>query len=206
MEVTIMKDSKNKVEFTEVENKIRKRWLFLSSIPSVVGGILCIFSILFSSDFMDPLAFLGLVPILLIGFYINYYCAYKNPGTILLLLIMIGLTLTLFKEFLSFFDPQNIAFIKIPLGYSLITLAFSSYPIALFYYSYKLRKINKKMKEKRLMVYALSDFSAATSLEELNEQFARRKISYDSKIQIKVLTEAYDQHKSRLTLANESFE
>src|SRR5438874_2460757 len=98
----------NSLKFTETENKIRKKWLFLSTIlPAAVLGcfiIVSIFGAFISSNFMTIVGVLLFSLFLASGMYMNSYCAYKNPGTILLLLMMIGILLNLIT---LFFKPEN---------------------------------------------------------------------------------------------------
>jgi len=146
-----MEDSESSLKFTETENKIRKKWLFLSTIlPAAVLGcfiIISIFAAFTSSNFMAMLGILLLSLVLAGGMYMNYYCAYKNPGTILLLLMMIGIPLYLLT---TFFKPENLALMKVSIVFLLFMLIVLIIEIAVFYYSYKLRKINKKICEKSI--------------------------------------------------------
>lgn len=65
------------------------------------------------------------------------------------------------------------------------------------------------MKEKRLTaspvyINALSAFSTATNLEELDEQFTKLRSSHDSGGGVKILVKVYNQQKKALTLAKNS--
>jgi hypothetical protein len=137
----------NGLEFTEAENKIRRRWLFWSTkLPAF--GLGCLIAIVGVFVILAGVhAIMGLILISLLsalGFYMNYYCSYKNPGTILLLLEMIGLSLgllpTLFKMFV---------FINVSIVPSLVFSPFFFFDAIVFYYSYKLRKINQNMQKRR---------------------------------------------------------
>jgi len=155
------------------------------------------------------MAMLGILVLSLVsagGMYMNYYCAYKNPGTILLLLMMIGISLNLLT---TFFKLENLALMKVSLVFLLFMLVVLILEISVFYYSYKLRKINKKIKERRLTaspvyINAISVFSTATNLEELNQQFSRLRTSDDSGSAVEVLAKAYDQQKKMLTHAKKA--
>jgi len=205
-----VEDSESSLKFTETENKIRKKWLFLSTIlPAALLGcfiIISIFAAFTSSNFMAMLGILVLSLVSAGGMYMNYYCAYKNPGTILLLLMMIGISLNLLT---TFFKLENLALMKVSLVFLLFMLVVLILEISVFYYSYKLRKINKKIKERRLTaspvyINAISVFSTATNLEELNQQFSRLRTSDDSGSAVEVLAKAYDQQKKMLTHAKKA--
>jgi hypothetical protein len=198
-----MENSENSLKFTEAENKIRKKWLFWSTmLPAVILGcfiIFAIFSFFISSNFMAMGGILVLSLLLTGGFYMNYYCAYKNPGTILLLLGMIGTSLNL----ATFFKPENLALMKASIIFLLFMLIMLFFELIVLYYSYKLRKINKKMQERKLIaspvyINALSVFSAAANLEELNEQFTKLRTSHDSGNAVEILAKAYNQQKKML--------
>lgn len=205
-----MENNENGLKFTETENKIRKKWLFWSTIlPAVVLGcfiIVSIFDVFISSDF-TVIVVITLLSLFPAGeLYMNYYCAYKNPGTILLLLGMIGISLNLLA---TFFKLENLGLMKTSVVFSLLMLMILFFQLIVFYYSYKLRKINKKMQERKLMaspIYAnaISVFSAATNLEELDEQFTKLRISDDSGSTVHVLVKAHDKQKKMLKLANNS--
>lgn len=204
-----MEDCKNSVEFTEPENKIRKKWLFWSTLlPAFLIAGIAIFAItrlFINADFTPIMEILLFLLLSTSALYMNYYCAYKNPGTILLLLILIGNSLNLI---VTFFNLQNLVSMKASLVFLLFMLAILAFEIAVSYYSYKLLIINKKMKERKLTasplyINALSVFSTATNLEELNEQFSRLKTSNDSGSAVEILAKAYGQQKKMLTLAIE---
>lgn len=202
--VIVMENSESRLKFTETENKIRKTWLFLSTIlPATVLVFFIIVSIFVaftSSNFMEILMILLFSLVLAGGFYMNYYCAYKNPGTILLLLMMIGISLNLLT---TFFKPENLALMSLSLVFLLFMLVILVFKITVFYYSYKLRKINKKMKERKLTatpmyINALSVFSTATTLEELNVQFSKLRTSDNSGSAVQALALAYEQQKKMI--------
>ena len=206
----IMEDSKNSLEFTGPENKIRKKWLFWSTLLPVfvLGGlkIIVMFRLFMAADFMTMMGILLLFLFSAGGWYINYHCAYKNPGTMLLLLGIIGISLNLLTTFLK---PENLALMKVSVGASLFMLMTVFFQITVLYYSYKLRKINKKMQERRLIaspvyINALSVLSTAINLEELNEQFTRLRTAHDSGSGVEALAKAYDQQKKILRLASSS--
>lgn len=194
------------VKFTETENKIRKKWLFWSTVlPAIVLGciiIVAMFSVVISSDFTAMMQIILLFLFSAGGFYMSYYRAYKNPGTNLLLSIMIvgslNIPLTLLK-------PENLSLMKTSISFSLLMLMMLFFNVIVLYYSYKLRKINKNMQERRLRAFytnATSVFSTATNLEELNEQFTKLRNSDDSRSTVYILSKAYDQQKKMLELAN----
>lgn len=207
-----MENSEDSSEFTRAENKIRKRWLFLTTIfPAIILALIIVATLVgvfYSLDFLVLLwsAFLFSL-IFSPALYLNYYCAYKNPGTILLLLMMIGSFLNLLEPL---FNSENITLMKeYPVLVFIMPVIFI-FQACVLYYSYKLRKINKKMKERRLtsspaFVNALSVFSTAINIDELNDQFARLRDSHNSEGgAMKALSKAYDQQKKRLTLAKNS--
>ena len=197
----IMEDSENNLKFTEIENKIRKKWLFLSvMVPAGVCGCAIIFAICTLFIFSSFMAIIGIFLLSLLPagiFYMYYRCAYKNPGTILLQLMMIGISLNLLT---AFFNPEYLALKKTSVVFSWFILIVLFWDIIIFYYSYKLRKINKKMQERKLIaspvyVNALSVFSTATNLEELNEQFTKLRNSDNSGNSVQALAIAYDRQK-----------
>jgi len=204
-----MENSENDLSFTEAENKIRKKWLFWS-IKLPVSFLACVmvlvlFNAVISSDFQAVISILLFALLFLGGEYMNYYCAYKNPGTILLLLGMIGNSYNLIAPF---FHIENLALMKESMVFSLFMLMMSFFSLIVFYYSYKLRKINQNMQKKILRaspvyINAVSVFSTATSLEELNEQFTKLRASDDSGNAVKILAKAYDKQKKMLKLAQD---
>ena len=200
----------NSLKFTEAENKIRKKWLFWSTqLPCFVIGlfmIIHIYDIFITENFTKLTGFI-LSSICFSGvFYVNYHCAYKNPGTALLLSEIILISLNLLVIFLRL---KILVLLKISVVFSLFMLTVLIFEFIVFYYSYKLRKINKKMQERKLIVSpvyidALPVFSTATSLEELDEQFTKLRDSHDLRSAIRALAKAYDQQKKMLKLANNS--
>lgn len=133
----------NSPAFTKAENKIRKTWLFLTILlPAfVLVGVFILVAITDVTVIIPGI----LILLVLAGIsYVNYYCAYKNPGTILLLLTIIGCSLDLFK---ALFSVKNLIFIKTPLSNLLLELGILAYVIPILYYSYKLRQINKQKQE-----------------------------------------------------------
>lgn len=207
-----MKDSESSLKFSEAENKIRKKWLF-TTLPEIFLRCFIIISIF--GDFTPSNVMMTRLIFLLSlasvgGAYMNYYCAYKNPGTILPLLWMIVISLNLL--FFSFFlILKNLALINVPLILLLCMLVLFVFEFATFYYSYNLRKINKEMKKRILTtssvyINAISIFSTATNLEELNQQFSRLKTLDDLGSAVEALAEAYAQQKKKLTLTKNSFE
>jgi hypothetical protein len=193
----------NSSEFTLSENKIRKVWLILCIlIPAFMLAVSFIYGISELFVEFDSTVLLVVVfgvPLFTGVLYMFYHCAYKNPGTVFLLLNMIGISFKLLQSFGQAHLEAG------PLG-MLISLCWGG---AGFYYSYKLRKINKKIQERRLMassayINALGVFSTATNLEELNAQFSRLRVADDSGSTVKALAKAYEQQKKMLTLANSS--
>lgn len=142
-----MESSEYKFNFTVAENRIRKRWLLLSTLlPAIVLGIVTIMGLLkviFEPDLSTIFAFVLLVFFSSIGFYLNYHCAYKKQGTILLLLTMIGLSCNII---FTFFDPKKIVLLKMSIPTASLVIAALIYQITLLYYTYQLRQINKKMR------------------------------------------------------------
>jgi ABC-type transport system involved in multi-copper enzyme maturation permease subunit len=205
-----MENIETSLKFTETENKIRKKWLFWCiKLPCIAYGLvitLAMWAAFISSDFITIIGFILLSLFVAGGVYISYHCAYKKPGTILLLLNMIGILLYLF---LTFLNPEKLALMIMSVSFSLFMLTMLFWQLAMLYYSYKLRKINKKMKEKQLIeliasppyINALSIFSTATNLEELNNQFAKLKTSYATEGSIEALVKAYKQQKKVLKAA-----
>lgn len=202
-----MESNKNNVEFTELENKIRKRWLFWSLLlPAFMLGSVIIGIIIYSFAVKRFEAMAAVLVLLLLsvgGFYLKYHCAYKNPGTILLLLEMIGIPINLLP---IFFKPHNLALMRASLVFSLFMLAVLFEAVIVFYYSYQLRKINKDVKERKLIatptyINVVSVFSTATTLEELNDQFSKLSPSHDGGIMRQILSKAYNQHKKNLMIA-----
>jgi len=182
----------NSLEFTEAENKIRKKWLFWSiKLPAFILGCFFTIGVLSAIITTNLMAIMGLLLasfLSVCGLYMNYYCAYKNAGTILLLFEMIWSS---FSLVVILFESE-------------MSAIFLLYQLIVFYYSYKLRKINKKFQERNLIaspayINALSVFSTATNLKELNEQFSKLR---DLESSVKALTKAYKQQKKRLKLAS----
>jgi hypothetical protein len=204
----VMENNENSLEFNEAENKVRKRWLFWSiKLPAFLLGCFIIFigrfTLLLFFDLKIAITVFLFFLLLPLSLYMNYYCSYENPGTNLLLLSMIGITLNLIA---NFFKAENLALIKAPTRFSFFMLMMLFLQLIVLYYSYKMRKINKKMQEKRLRaspiyINALSFFSTATNLEELNKHFSRLKNSDDSGTTVQILLKAYDQEKERLRRA-----
>lgn len=160
----------NSLNFTETDNKIRKKWLFwvvklpvFVVVSFIIVGIL---DVLIAPDFTKIKAIVLISLFAAGGSYLNYYCAYKNPGTILLLLMMIGIPINILTIFL---DPSDLALMKVSTIFLLVVLMRCIYEFTMFYYSYKLREINKKMQKRRLTsspvyINAFSVFSTATHL------------------------------------------
>jgi len=205
-----MENSENSLRFTEAENKIRKKWLFWSIIlPAAVFGcciIVAMIGVFIASSYILMTGILLSSLIFAGGLYMTYYCAYKNPGTVLLLLGMIGIPLNLLITFLK---PENLALMKASVFFLLCMLMMLFFALVVLYYSYKLRKINKKMQERKLIaspvyINALPVFLTATNLEELNEQFIKLRASDNSENTVQALAKAYNQQKKMLKLANNS--
>lgn len=207
-----MEAAQNSLEFTKAENRIRKRWLFFSiSLPVCF----LIFAIIVSiCALFKDLSFVISLPLLifcLFGFfYIEYYCAYKNPGTIFLLWQIILISLNLLISGLKGIVIMT-ALCSVSLLTALIVLLAAltiSFPVAAsLYYAIKLRRINKSMQERRLLtspvyVEALSVFSMATNLEELNNLFTKLKSSRDWGSEINIVAKAYSKQKKILKSKN----
>ena len=144
------------LEFTQEEQKIRNRWLLWQiKIPALFSAMcfLCVLVAFFfeTENFIstlenNPEQFISffITPLVsLLFFYFYYHCAYKKAGTIWLLISLILLSISFAFYFLAFLyalavvspDRFFIAFTMI------LTLA---YQATLFYYSLKLRRINKR--------------------------------------------------------------
>lgn len=207
-----MENTESSLNFTEAENKIRKRWLFLTTIfPAIILALIIVATLVgvfYSLDFL-VLVWSAFVFSLIFSpaLYLNYYCAYKHPGTILLLLMMIGNSLNILG---TLFNPENINLMKKYLFFAFLFPMVLIFDASVLYYSYRLRTINKKMKERRLTATpayanAISVFATAINIDELNDQFTKLRDSHNSeKSAIKALSKAYDQQKKRLTLAKNS--
>lgn len=207
-----MENTESSLKFTEAENKIRKRWLFLTTLlPATILALIIIASIVSVFYSLEMLALLGIVLVVALIFsgslYLNYYCAYKNPGTILLLLMTIGSSLNVL---VTLFNPDNHIQMKESFFFSFLILLTLIFDASVIYYSYRLRQINKKMKERRLtsspvFVNALSVFSTASNIDELNELFAKLRNSQKTEGKgVEALAKAYDQQKKILSLAKNS--
>lgn len=197
------------VTFTERENSIREKWLFWSiQTPVFFYACFLALALYFSAISFDIASLITLVSGTLIGvggMYLNYYCSYKKPGTILLLLTMIGIGLNLLT---TLSNPEEVALISKSKGTALFVILCLVWEAYVFYYSYKLRKINKTIKDRKLTVWrsqlythAVSVFSTAKNIEELNEQFAKLKAANDFGKAVQVLAKAYDEQKKKLLLS-----
>jgi hypothetical protein len=198
------------LEFTQAENDIRKKWLFWTiQLPGFVTAcslsifIIAIFIMQSSSNIetfsLKNFIFLGVFLFMVIffggGYYLNYHCCYKKPGTILLAIQMIGYLFSLLIIVADVIDKliENPT-ILVP------GALFFAYEVTILYYSYKLRKINKGMQERRIVnspVYlnAVSVFSTANSLEQLDALFAQLRIAHVSENSLMALGRAYDLQK-----------
>lgn len=193
------------LQFTESENRIRKKWLFWTVLlPAFVSG--CIITTFLLFGFFAVPNYMMLIPIGIFflitagSLYLNYHCAYKKPGTILLLLVMIGIPINLVLNFLK---PETLALMKVSVFFSLFTLAMLFFEFIVFYYSYQLRKINMNMQERQLLaspayINAVSVFSTAADLEKLDEQFTKLRASLDEGSAVQACAKAYDQKKKML--------
>ncbi|MBS0585671.1 MAG: hypothetical protein JSR76_05155 [Verrucomicrobia bacterium] len=150
----VVDDSQSPLVFTEAENKIRKRWLFFSTIlPNVVFGCCIIMGIIYAlhaSDFMALLWILLTALVLAGSIGINYHCAYKNPGTKLLFLMIVGSAISLLNLPRDLMRKENLDYLQTSMTYSLVIFGTAFFNVALLYYSYKLRQINKKMKARKV--------------------------------------------------------
>lgn len=197
------------LDFTKVENNIRKRWLFVSVILPVSFFILALslsIGVLCKDLSWMTLTFVCFA-FLFSLFYLEYRCAYKKPGTILLCLNIIFMSLygliDGFKIVVTIVELYQ-SHITIPLSQLLPSLIILLFFTTRLYYSIKLRKINKSMQKKRLLacpVYkeALSVFSTATNFEELDDLFIKLKNSRDWGSGIDTLAKAFSHQKKNLS-------
>ena len=152
-----MNDSKNVFHYTEEEKKIRKRWLIFSiGIPAFFVACFLMMGLFMlvkgGKEGLGAALLIGGVVAAAVGMiYLNYHCSYKKPGTVLLLLHMILVVLTSLGACMNIgvilANPQARAqtlFLAISMGYFLLVLAFNT---AVFFYSSRLRDINRKRKE-----------------------------------------------------------
>jgi|JI9StandDraft_1071089.scaffolds.fasta_scaffold01748_9 hypothetical protein len=146
--------NESSLAFTEDENKIRKRWLFFSiGLPNLILVCSMFFNLIFamlSSDYMKLFWTFLVFLALMVSVYINYYCAYKNPGTKLLFLMIVGSSLSLLILPINLFDKEILDSMESSLIFSLMMFGMAFFNVALLYYSYKLRQINKKMKARKM--------------------------------------------------------
>jgi len=146
--------NESSLAFTEDENKIRKRWLFFSiGLPNLILVCSMFFNLIFamlSSDYMKLFWTFLVFLALMVSVYINYYCAYKNPGTKLLFLMIVGSSLSLLILPINLFDKEILDSMESSLIFSLLMFGMAFFNVALLYYSYKLRQINKKMKARKM--------------------------------------------------------
>lgn len=197
-------ETEKSLDFTETEKKIRKKWLFwvvkLPIFVIVLFVILFTFLSILKANFL-AITITALFSLIFFGaVYLNYYCAYKNPGTILLLIEIIALPLNIFA---TLSDEKYLSFMKASLSFSLIVLIMIFYQLLVLYYSYQLRKVNKNIHERKLIhspVYmkALSLFSKATHLDELDAQFIQLRNAPESEGAVELLVKAYGQQKKVL--------
>lgn len=139
------------------------------------------------------------------GLYINYYCSYKKPGTKLLLLNMIMIPLNLIA---TFFKAEHVAFMQTSIFFSLFMLTFLIYDLSVFYYSYQLRRINKRRQgvlftTSSVYLDALSVFATAANLDELDEQFRKLQNTHPAESML-FLDKAHETAKGHLKLASNS--
>jgi hypothetical protein len=201
-----MENNTNSFKLTKTENKARTKWLFLSTILPAVFLVFCMIFVTGSGftslNFMIIRKTLPSFIVIAGGLYLNYYCAYKNPGTILLLLMIIGISLNIIVNLPI---AANLALTKSsPLSLSFILSKFM-FEIALLYYSYKLRNINKNIKNtiiksSPIYINAMSTLSTSNNLGELNEKFIKLKNSNSSEATAVILARAYKEQKKRLSL------
>ena len=151
------------LKFTEKENKIRTSWLTTLLIVPLLDW-----------ESISTLEFQMMIFVFLIcflSFCLNYYCAYKKPGTALLLFAMIGSFLDLGFFFYNVNLPTMLA------SSTALALALKQPFIScvIFWTSYRLRKVNANMQERILKaspeyLNARAVFSTANNLEELNQK------------------------------------
>lgn len=161
------------MNFTEAENKIRSKWLFWSIIlPAVAFGFIFIVCFFGSSTVSELKAVISFSIFGAGVLYMKYHCAYKNPGTILLSLMMIW------------------------------CLFGCHFPALYYSYKLrKINKNMQKriLLTSPVYAYAASVFSTTNNLEELNEQFTKLRIADDRGSTVQVLAIAYDAQKKMLS-------
>lgn len=194
--------------FNEAEQKIRKNWLFFLKIPAFFL-VLLLFTAFVAAfiNFVYALIFVGVAALGAGLLYIPYHCAYKKPGTIYLLLLLIALpiefVLDLFKHFKEI--PAESDYKLMVLKIVLFSLG-TAYSLAIFYYSFKLRRINKNMQNKILVSseeysQASASFLSATNLQELDEKFRSLVHATDSSKARNYIAKAYKARKKTLQTA-----
>lgn len=107
-----------------------------------------------------------------LSFYISYHCAYKNPGTLFLLLTLIGISFQITKDVYQA-ASEIVTHASNP---SLVFIIFIAYRAWGFYLSFRLRKINKKaqcklMESTEEYLQAASAFTLAATLEDLDVKY-----------------------------------
>ena len=164
-----MKKDADDLELSSAEKNIRQVWLLLIMVMSANLAVLVILGILngISGSYF---AFL----LLITWAYINYHCAYKNPGTRLLTGLLGFFSLVFLR--LSFLAFGLTLFIQDTYWASLV-FAISIYAALLVYYSFRLRFVNKKLQKIALQacpyyLQAVSSFASANDLQELNQKYA----------------------------------
>ena len=213
----------NTLRFSQEEEKIRKQWLFWNiklpvSIIAILFAIIstflfCLFMMNLDISMMNLdlsmmnlnynviFSLIGMVAVLGVSYYIPYFCAYKNPGTGFLLFILVFLVfslsfdiLKLIREYKEFF-PVNV--LKVFLDF-----AFVIFQVFLFTTSYKLREVNKNIQKRmsrssKEYADALSTFSSATTIEELNRMFYSSFVNETQKTKM-AINAAYELSKENL--------
>lgn len=187
-----------RIEFTEAENKIRKTWLWLHVIIPVVSLVIILLPITVFLSLMGNN--LGALAISVEGILsagavcLGYYCAYKKPGTVLLIVDMSCRAFCMIVF-------MSISIVKGSVIFLLFSLLFVTFQLFCLYYSNELHKMNAKMQKiylKSSPIYqkSLEVFSAATNMDELNDLYSQLKPHSKSW----GLSEAYRQHKRKLSL------
>lgn len=160
---------KRELEFTQEEQKIRNRWLLWQiKIPvffSVIGCLILPFVFFLERESLvsmweeNPAQFISFITplISLIFLYLYYHCAYKKAGVIWLLTSLVLLSIS-FALYLFAFLFALAAVSPDRFFIAVIMILILAYQATLFYYSLKLRRINRS---KRSLQNGFSDYMHA---------------------------------------------
>lgn len=217
----------NNVSFTAEENAIRKKWLFWGVKTRAYWDVFFILAYPFYyliagapiqesvnlpsslEIFKLPFSitiFILMATVAALSLYIPYYCAYKKYGTIFLFLYLIISPIIVLAETYKFLFFLVLCF-KTPNGYfifdSIFNFLFLIIELRSVYLSYKLRKINKNMRQKILesskeYVYAASIFSLAQNMEELEKNYTDLFLQDESSLGRHRISHAYEARKKIL--------